>query len=119
MDKLQLRQVFVDNVERLMKDRPGLDTQTALAKKTGLTQGYISELLRCMSAPTTDTIAVFADAFDCEPWELLTDSETTRENAIRKILMGPRVSNERAAETLPPPPTKAAAIRRKKAGGRE
>lgn len=114
VDKIKLRQVFAANLTRAMRDKPGLETQSGLAKATGVTQGYLSELIRGESSPTTDMLATLANALDIRPWELLADDEETREAAIRKMLMGPRVSDEKAAKHLPPAPTKEVAKRRRK-----
>lgn len=114
MDKMLLRQIVVDNIVRRMESTPRLSTQTALAAEAKVSQPYLSELLRGESAPTTDLLAKLADAFGCQPWELLADSEATRKAALEKMILGPRVSNERAAEKLPAAPMKEAAARRRK-----
>jgi transcriptional regulator with XRE-family HTH domain len=94
MENMQLRQVLAANLRRAM-ERPGMDTQMAVAKKAGIGQSHLSRLLRCEASATTDLIAALARALGIQPWELLADTEATREAALRKMLGEP-------AEPAPP-----------------
>lgn len=85
-------------------ERPGMDTQMAVAKKAGIGQSHLSRLLRCEASATTDLIAALSRALGVQPWELLVDTAATREAAIRRMLGGE------------PEPASEERARRKKAG---
>jgi transcriptional regulator with XRE-family HTH domain len=114
MENMLLRQILADNLRQAMAESTGADTQMSLAKRAGIAQSHVSKLLRCEAAATTDVLASLAHALGRQPWELLADSEQTRQSALRKMILGDRVTDERAAETLPPAPKKVSANRRKK-----
>jgi transcriptional regulator with XRE-family HTH domain len=101
MDKMTMRRVFADNLDRAMKAKPGMN-QTALAKAAGVSQPYVSALLHCHSAPTIDMLTAIAAALDCEPWELLANDQATREAALRKILGGDFGGEKDRGEPLAP-----------------
>jgi transcriptional regulator with XRE-family HTH domain len=103
MDKYKMRQIVGANIERARK-AVGLETQPQLAKKAKIGQSSISRIENCESSPTVDMLVQIGNAVGLEPWELLANDEATRETIIRKMIMGPRISNERAAEHLPPAP---------------
>lgn len=83
-----LRQILADNLREAMSQNPNIDTQIALARRAGIAQSHLSKLLRGEASATTDLIAALAEAVGREPWELLADSESTREAALRKMLLG-------------------------------
>lgn len=103
MNKATLRQILAANVARRM-EAAGITTQPALAKKANIAQSHVSRILAGNQSIGLDVIAAVAEAVGCEPWELLTDAEATRQAAMQKLLWGDRVSDARAAETLPRPP---------------
>lgn len=71
-----------------MEATPGADTQLTLAKRAGVGQSHISRILRQESAATIDVIASLAEALNIQPWELLADSDATRQAALEKMLGG-------------------------------
>lgn len=65
------REVLADNLERLMKDRPELDSSPKLKKKTKISDGTINRLRRKETGATIDTIDAIASAYGLYPWQLL------------------------------------------------
>lgn len=114
MENMELRQILARNLRQAMEDSIGLDTQLALARRAGIAQSHLSEVLRAEASPTTDMLNVLARALGLEPWELLANDEATRQAALQKMILGPRASDARVAENLPPAPKKEAAARRRK-----
>lgn len=114
---MQLRQILAHNLKTAMAHTPGAETQLALAKKAGIAQSHLSKLLRLEAAATTDLIAALARAPGREPWELLADSEATRQAALQRMILGNRAPDARVNELLPPAPIPEVA-RRKKGRGR-
>jgi transcriptional regulator with XRE-family HTH domain len=88
MKKALLRQILAKNLERAMEAAPGADRQLTLAKRAGVGQSHISRILRQESAATIDVIAALAEALNIQPWELLADSDSTRQAALEKMLGG-------------------------------
>jgi transcriptional regulator with XRE-family HTH domain len=88
MENMQLRQILADNLREAMEQTPGIDTQIALARRAGIAQSHLSKILRGEASATTDLLNALANAMGREPWELLADSNETREAAIRKMLVG-------------------------------
>lgn len=119
MENIELRQILARNLRQAMAESTSLHTQAALAGKAGMAQSHLSEILRAETSATTDMIATLARALGREPWELLANDEATRQAALQKMILGPRISNERAAEKLPPAPTKEGAKRKKGGGGEQ
>lgn len=104
MRKELLRQILASNVARRMEQTPGAETQQTLAKKAGIGQSHISRILNGAQSVGLDIVAAVSTALGCQPWELLADDEATRRAAMERMLLGPRVTDERAAEKLPPAP---------------
>lgn len=115
MEKQKLRQVLARNLKDAMAEATGLNTQETLSRRAGLSQGYLSELLRGLSAATTDTIADLANALGRQPWELLVDDEETRKSALAKMILG-RAGHP--ADNIPPPPEEKPPRKRKPGGGK-
>lgn len=88
MKKALLRQILAKNLQGAMEATPGVDTQITLAKRAGVGQSHVSRILRQESAATIDVIAALAEALNIQPWELLSDSEATRQAAMEKMLGG-------------------------------
>ena len=109
MDKDQIRQILATNVAALMESSLDLKSQLALERRSGVGQSTISRLLSCESGVSIDVVADIARAFHVQPWELLTDTEATREAALQRMLLGPRN----------PAPVREAAPSRKKGGRNE
>lgn len=100
-----------------MDKSPGLDTQLALAKRTGISQAHLSDILNCATSTGVDLLAGLADAFGVQPMELLADSETARREAIARMLFRDHVPDEKVEKHLPlPPASPEGAPRRKKPG---
>lgn len=112
MKKELLRQILADNVARRMQEIPGVDTQITLAKRAGIAQSHVGRILKGAQSIGLDTIAAVSGALGCQPWELLADDEVTRRAAMERMILGPRVADGRAAQTLPPAPSKHAAHKR-------
>jgi DNA-binding phage protein len=86
MEKMQLREALARNLLEIMSRTPGLETQQALAKKAKMGQSHISRILNKSTAPTTDTIAALATALRVQPWELLSDAESTRQAVLARYM---------------------------------
>ena len=81
-----------------------LSSQAALARKSGVAQSYLSRVLRAKSAATIDQIERIAQAFGCQPFELLVDSEMIRRVAIERVLNAPPAPEERVDRAKGPVP---------------
>lgn len=103
MENMALRQTLADNIEAAIERSLVLDSANALAKKAGISQSHLSKVLRCEAAATTDLIASIAEALDCQPWELLANTEATRKAALERMLGGPvrPVPDKRVEEVFP------------------
>lgn len=86
MGKLSLRTVLARNIKDRMKTSTNVSTQEALEARSGVSQSFISLVLRGQSAATLDTIEAFAKAFGCQPWELLIDDDALRREAVERVL---------------------------------
>jgi len=65
----KLQQIFSENVRELMAERGW--TQLDLAEKLGVTQSYVSQILRGHRRPGLDSLELFAKAFRIKPSELI------------------------------------------------
>lgn len=97
-----------------MERTPGLDTQPAVAKAAGIAQSQVSRVLNCEIGCGLDILAAFADAFDCDPWELIVDEEETRRSILERVIRGSAVPDSIVGKHLPLPPNKVVAMRRRK-----
>lgn len=84
-------------------DRVGINQQS-LAPKAGMSVGHLSEVRRGLVTPTLTLLNDLAFALGLEAWELLADTETTRQNALAKLLWQGGVPNEKVEQHLPPAP---------------
>lgn len=117
MEKLSIRQILTRNLRDAMT-KGGLD-QKKLAAAAGISESHLSEVLRGISVPTIDLVARLAGAVKLQAWELLADTESTRQAAMARLLWGENVANEKVERhyPLPPapvPPKKEARPQRKK-----
>ncbi len=71
-----------------MDKDPAIGEQQKLEDRSGLSQSTVSRILNCHGSATLDSIEALARACNCEPWELLADTEETRAAYIRKALGG-------------------------------
>jgi hypothetical protein len=100
MVERQVRQTLARNVADRMHRDPALDTQKKLSGKSGVAQPHISRILRCTTGATIDAVGGLARAFGCQPWELLVDTELTRQAALKRMIIGTAAPDERVAEML-------------------
>lgn len=118
MEKRSLHQIFISNV-RTRLESSTLRTQSALAARAGISASFLSEVLAELSVPTLTVVEAVAKALSCQGWELLADSEATRQAALQKLLWGENAPDKRVEETLGRPLKEVAAKRTKKDGGSE
>lgn len=76
-----------DHLKRLMQAHPHLQTQTAMADKTGLAQSTIGRILRNESVPSADVVRKCADALGVTVQEIYTGRAEVDESqsAMRPI----------------------------------
>ena len=65
------RMLFGDNIRRLMRSRPSLDSNPKLSVRADVGVATLSRIITCKTAATLDTVARLAEAFGLEPWQLL------------------------------------------------
>lgn len=82
----ELRRVLARNVRERMEKNPALGSYPKLGAASGLGKSTIGHVLACDGAATLDTIAALARAFRCQPWELLADDDSTRREALKRML---------------------------------
>jgi len=99
---MALRQILARNIRTGMDRSVNLKSANALATKAGVSQSNLSKLLRCEASPTTDLLVSIANALDVQPWELLADTETTRQAALQKMLGATPVPDQRVEQAFPP-----------------
>lgn len=87
-NKKDLRGVLADNIRARMARDPAISTQPLLAARSGVDQGHLSRVLNGKASCTIDFLQSLAHGCRCQAWELLVDSEQTREDYIRKALRG-------------------------------
>lgn len=104
MAEASARQTLARNIRDRMGRMPDLDTQDKLSAKSGVAQPHISRILRCTSGASIDRIAKLARALGCQPWELLVDTELTRQAALERMIMGNPASDAKVAAALGTPP---------------
>ncbi len=113
VDNQELRQALADNIRRLMADKPGMDTQMAVATRAQIAQSHLSKVLWCEATATLHLIPAISRAFGVQPWELLARDEATRKAALERMLFGPALNEPRREA-----PRKEVARRRRKKGGK-
>ena len=101
MEKTPARQVLAHNLRSLMKRTPDLDTQEKLAKRAGVAQTSVSQILRpdntAAKSPKLDQVEKIAFAFGLATWQLLLDHQTVGP-AIADLLMRPALPTEEVSE---------------------
>lgn len=102
MAKPDIGQIFRRNLEQAM-ERAGINQQN-LAPKAGMSVGHLSEVRRGLVSPTLGLLGDLAHALGIEPWELLADSETTKRNALAKLLWSGDAPDKAVAEHFGPAP---------------
>lgn len=107
--KIPSRQILADNLDRIL-EKTG-ESNNQLSARAKIAQSHIGRMRRQESAATVDMLDALASALGMEPWELLTDSETTRRSAMERML-GLETAHIRQAAKTP----KVAVHRRRKAG---
>lgn len=110
-----MRRMIAANIKAAL-DRKGW-SGNQLAQKAKISQSHLAKVMREEAAFSTDILGPLAEALGVLPLELLADSEDVRERAIRQLLLGPRVPDDKAAEHLPPAPVKEVAARHRKKDG--
>jgi transcriptional regulator with XRE-family HTH domain len=73
VDQQRASQVLAENVNRLMSQRPGLDSNPKLSRASGVPTSTISRVRNGSVEATLQVIERLAYAFKLEPWQLLTD----------------------------------------------
>ena len=114
-----LRQILARNVRERM-DAGSIDTQPKLAKAAGVAQSHISRVVGGKQSIGLDVIAALSEAFECQPWELLANDEATRQEAMERMILGPRTGGGSDELPIPPPlaaPRKHIAFKRTKRKG--
>lgn len=92
----------------------GIDSGNQLAGKAKIAQSHIGRMRREESAATVDMLDALAAALGVQPWELLADEEATRRAAMERMLLGPRVPDDKAADHLPPAPEHKPPVRKRR-----
>lgn len=86
-----------------MEDSADLKTQAAVAKRSGIAQTGVSQMLRpdndAMKSPKLTQVEKVAGAFGLAAWQILVDEPMT------DFLMRPTVSDERLEGFKAPSPT--------------
>lgn len=77
-----LGRLLAKNLKTLMDSRPGLATQTAVAKAAEVDQRTVGRILQCEHAPTLAQIEKLAKAFMLEPWQLLAPNLDPRDPPV-------------------------------------
>lgn len=88
MQPRTIRDVLADNLRARLRGA-GFDNPTALARKAGVDPSYMSKLMRSQFSCSVDLLDKFATALRCQPWELLVDSEASREEGWRRVMNTP------------------------------
>lgn len=77
-----VREILADNVRRLMRERPALDTQPKLAAKAGMSQSSINRLLAGQTDALLVSVLDLAKAFGVSVNELIEDPLAARNDVI-------------------------------------
>lgn len=92
MGKTPARQALAENLQLLMDRSESLRTQTALAKKAGVSQTSISQMKRpgnaAAKSPKLDQVEKVAAAFGLAAWQMLIDRRALGEE-MADLLMRP------------------------------
>jgi transcriptional regulator with XRE-family HTH domain len=118
MPKIDIAQVFTSSVLRWRELR-GMN-QSDLARKSGVSNAHLSEVMHGQSSITIDLVADIAEALGVEPWELLLESEFAKRIALAKMVWSDtKGTNERVEQFFPPAPKMEAAPPPRKKRGRK
>lgn len=97
MPRTPVREVLARNLEALMERRPDLDTQIKVAKKSGISQTSVSQILNPeneqMESPKLNQVEKIARAFGLATWQLLLDPATVGKE-LAELLMRPAVQDD-------------------------
>ena len=74
-----VRNTLAHNVDAFMKCAK-INTQVELAKRSGVSQTQIGNILRAHKGTSLDTISRLANALQCETWQLLAPISSAVEN---------------------------------------
>ncbi|MDR3386908.1 MAG: helix-turn-helix transcriptional regulator [Rudaea sp.] len=77
-----VREILAENVRRLMRERPALDTQPKLAAKAGMSQSSINRLLSGQTDALLVSVLDLAKAFGVSVNELIEEPQATRNDVI-------------------------------------
>lgn len=87
-----VRKVLAENLKTLMRRTISLDTQAKVARKAGIAQTSVSNMLRpetgAMASPKLDSVEKVARAFGIAAWQLLLDSRAIG-SGLSDLLMRP------------------------------
>lgn len=78
--------MLVTILARNVKRFRAKESQESLERRSGVAQATISRLENEVGYATVEIIARLATAFDVQPWELLVDEESTRREALARML---------------------------------
>jgi transcriptional regulator with XRE-family HTH domain len=84
----KLRAILARQVNARMQNS-AYHKQALLARRAGIAQSHVSRLLNSRAGVTIDTLEAVAEAFDCEPYELLIDDDQARRALIERLMKGP------------------------------
>jgi transcriptional regulator with XRE-family HTH domain len=91
--KPRARNILAGNLKTLMKRNLNLKTQVKLAKRSGVAQTTISNMLNpgtsAMASPKLDSVEKVAQAFGLATWQLLLDPTVGQE--LSGLLMRPAI----------------------------
>ncbi len=102
MHTYKLRKMIAMRLRELMARSQNLQTQNAVAKRTGLNQSTIGRILHEQVSATLDNVESIANAFNVDATELLTDnrSNTTLAEWERQIDKLPPIERDRVIQFI-------------------
>lgn len=110
MEKTPVRQILADNLRLLMERSADLKTQAKVAKKAGIAQTSVSQLLRpnndAAKSPKLDQVEKVAKAFGLATWQILLDPKTVGEG-MADLLMRPAPTDKTVRERYVEQPKRA------------
>lgn len=115
MPKADIRQILADNLAKTYPQK-GFESKASLAHKAGISTSTLSEIMRGLTSATIDTVNNLAFVLGVQPWELLADSESTKQAAMMKMLWGEAATDKEVEKHLPLPPKPTVKKTRKKRG---
>ncbi|WP_081935646.1 helix-turn-helix transcriptional regulator [Burkholderia sp. 9120] len=101
MTAKRANEILARNIRRLMDGHPTLATQTALARRAGISQSSIQRVLTAAVHPQLDVIEAIANSFRVTPAQLLMEDLDTGTVQISRDDMGledlPEADREKVA----------------------